>query len=68
MIAKINRAVIRHYADNGQTRAYVEWTDVRGYQGRTEGDSFALWPRGYHLGALFARARREGVQIEMESW
>lgn len=36
-IAKITRAYIRHYRDNGQTTAYVEWMDGRGVNGRTEG-------------------------------
>ena len=37
MIAKITDAYVRHYSDNGQTKAYVEWIDNRGKAGRTEG-------------------------------
>lgn len=65
-IVKITRAYVRHYTDNNQTVAYVEWIDHRGVPGRTEG---AFKPPmasgcGLHMLALFARARREGITKE----
>ena len=74
MIAKITAAYIRHYHDNGQTTAYVEWIDGRGKLGRTEGricsrtGDKSNQPAGPHLQALFARAEREGVTIELQTW
>lgn len=61
MIARITRAYVRHYADNGQTTCYVEWRDVKGRNGRTEGN-------GVHMAALLARAEREGVTVDCERW
>jgi len=55
----ITKAYIRHYSDNGQTTGYVEYGDGS----RTEGK-----PRGVHMTALFARARREGVSVTRETW
>lgn len=84
MIKRITRAYVRHYSDNGQTKAYVEWLNHKGVFGRTEGDvgpcpccgmervaSFADGRKiqlGPHMAALFARAEREGVDIEQETW
>ena len=75
-IARITKAYIRHYADNGQTTAYVDWFVNRGKPGRTEGS--ALWlredldhrhaPKGEQMRALFARAQRDGVAITREIW
>jgi hypothetical protein len=75
-IAKITKAYIRHYIDNGQTTAYVDWFDNKGKPGRTEGP--ALWlrddldarhaPDSEHMRALFARAERDGVKIERQVW
>lgn len=62
-IAKITKAYIRHYADSGQTTAYVEWVDEKGKTGRTEGK-----PSGLHMEALLNRARREGVAVEKQTW
>ena len=59
-IAKITKAYVHHYRDNGQTVAYVEWMDLRGKAGRTEGD-----PHNPHMTALFRRAQREGVLVEL---
>jgi hypothetical protein len=64
MIARINRAYVIHYSDNGQTKAYVEWTDTHGKHGRTEG----AFPCGVHMQALFDRAEREGLKIIKEHW
>lgn len=69
-ITRILSASVRHYRDNGQTTAYVEWIDARGTRGRTEGiaDEQSMMPIGAHMGALFARARHEGVTITRETW
>jgi len=82
MIAKITKAYIRHYRDNDQVTAYVEWLDGRGKAGRHEapkrrvlaGSSSAdaivplyqIW--GVHMAALLDRAERDGVTIERETW
>lgn len=63
MIVKITRAYIRHYSDNGQTVAYVEWIDDKGKSGRTEGKQ-----NGLHIRELLKRARREGLTVEREQW
>lgn len=66
MANQITRAYIRHYSDNGQTTAYVEWKGG----GRTEGpifkDNLLPWPQGTHMQALFAAAVRQGLTIERE--
>ncbi len=56
---KISKAYIRHYTDNDQFTAYVEWSDG----GRTEGQ-----PESAHMLALFARAQREGLNVTRETW
>lgn len=72
MLVSIQKAYVRHYRDNGQTTAYVEWTDSRGKTGRTEGPAEfyhgLLIPAGPHMGALFDRAIREGVTVGREVW
>ena len=75
MIAKITRAYVRTYSDNGQTKAYVEWLDHRGRSGRTEADitgrpEDAVMSECYgaHMGALMARAICHGIVIERETW
>jgi hypothetical protein len=73
MIAKITDAYVRHYSDNGQTTAYVEWIDHRGRTGRTEGAVKAkrgtlAQVYGEHMGALIARAICHGVEIRRERW
>jgi len=69
----ITRAYVRHYSDNGQTSAYVDWSDGS----RTEASLSRLdvgphhGPRftfGTHMHALFARAKREGVTPTRERW
>lgn len=62
-IAKIHAAYVRHYEDNGQTTAYVEWTDTRGTQGRTQGNLHNI-----HMAALMRRAVREGVPVTKQVW
>lgn len=64
MIAKITKAYVRTYTDNGQVTAYIEWLDQRNRSGRTEG----AYPPGEHMGALLARAKREGVPVTRERW
>ena len=74
MFAEITKAYVRHYRDNGQTTAYVEWVDHRGKTGRTEGRACSragddpTEAPGPHMQALFERARREGLTIEHETW
>jgi hypothetical protein len=63
MIVKITKAYIRTYTDSGQTKAYVEWVDRKGERGRTEGE-----PDNLHMLALLARAQREDVTVERETW
>lgn len=79
-IAKITRAYVRRYSDNGQTVAYVEWLDNRGKAGRTEGGvgpcpccgcvpvSKSGLLVNAHMDALLTRALREGVPITEETW
>lgn len=69
---KISRVYVRHYSDNGQTMAYVDWADGS----RTCGDLHyldhphrTLAPTfGAHMHALFARAKREGLRLQRETW
>ena len=63
MIARITKAYIRKYTDSGQRTAYVEFVDDQGQSCRTEGR-----PRGAHMLALLARARRENVPVRRETW
>ena len=68
-IAKITKAYVRHYSDNGQTTAYVEWLDESGHAGRTEGEADYAWgPISSHMHALFKRAEREGLTIAWQKW
>jgi hypothetical protein len=70
----ISRAYIRHYSDNRQTTAYVEWSDGS----RTEGHAHILGDKpggqgwlftcGDHMTALLRRAERDGLPIEREIW
>lgn len=45
---------ITQYRDNGQTSAWIGWSDGSSTHGK---------PDGAHMEALLARAQREGVQI-----
>ena len=72
-IARITKAYVRHYSDNGQTKAGVEWIDHNGKAGCTEGGVIAKTGTlaevyGVHMGALMARAICNGVEIEHETW
>ena len=69
-IAQVTDAYVRHYSDNGQTTAYVEWIGSDGGSGLTGGNLFPC-PHvvlGSHMTALFARANREGIAIRGETW
>lgn len=75
MITKITRVYVRHYRDNGQTTAYVEWIDRKGRPGRTEGAVQSADRRatlaetyGVHMGALIAQAVCHGVEVERQVW
>jgi hypothetical protein len=63
MIKTITKAYIRKYSDSGQVTAGVEWLDQRGKAGRTEGP-----PKNTHMQALLARAQRENVAVQRETW
>ena len=69
-IARVTDAYVRHYSDNGQTTAYVEWEGGDGRKGRTEGPLFPCSHEvlGEHMKVLFARANREGIPIRGETW
>lgn len=56
---QIKKAYIRHYSDNNQTTAYVEWADG----GRTEGS-----PSNGHMLALMLRFATLGGAITREEW
>jgi hypothetical protein len=59
----ITRAYIRHYSDNGKTTAYIEWSKGSRTEGAVHGNG-----AGLHMRDLFARAQREGIKIEHETW
>ena len=73
-MTKITRIYVRRYRDNGQTVTYVDWSDGS----RTEGaaDRVRQWRKpgyvvfdfGQHMHALLARANREGLKLEHETW
>jgi hypothetical protein len=75
----ITRIYVRRYRDNGQTVAYVDWSDGS----RTEAgimhpchhahhSGWARSPKspsfGGYMHAVFARARREGLKLQRETW
>lgn len=63
---------VRRYRDCGQVTAYCVWSDMS----RTEAPArYVDMPRydhrltfGTHMHALFARAKREGLHMERETW
>lgn len=55
---KIVAARITKYRDNGQTKAYISWSNG----GTTSGE-----PTNFHMEALLARAKRDGVKIVRET-
>jgi hypothetical protein len=65
MPVTIVKAYTRHYRDNNQLTAYVEWSDGS----RTEGPAVEpLQPEGLHMQMLFNSARRFGAPITHEAW
>lgn len=60
-IKTVTKAYVRHYSDNGQTTAYVEWQDERGTKGRTEG-------KEYDMRHLMTAARDADVPVTRETW
>lgn len=68
----IRRIYVRRYRDNGQTVAYVEWSDGS----RTESTLATFCARrgrvfrsfGEHMHALFAAAKRQGLSLQRETW
>lgn len=64
----IVKAYTRHYCDNGQTMAYVEWSDGSRTEGKAENYHGVPIPVGLHMGALFDRALRDGLMITHEVW
>ena len=63
MIASIERYVTRTYNDTGQVSAVCDWIDTTGKGGRTEGMA-----TNAHMLALRARAEREGLTLQTETW
>lgn len=64
----ITKIYTRHYRDNGQRTAYVDWSDGSRTEGAAEKYHGILIPQGGHMGALFDRALREGLTIGREVW
>lgn len=64
----IKAAILRHYRDNAQCASYIEWSNGSRTEGAAEYYHGILVPVGAHMGALFDRAIREGVQIKREKW
>lgn len=68
----ITRIYVRRYRDSGQVTAFVEWS-IGGYtKGNAEYSNHHRAPTtpsfGAHIHALFARAHREGLRLERETW
>lgn len=63
MIATIERYVTRTYTDTGQVVATCLWIDETKKPGSTSGG-----PNSTHMQALKARAIRESVEAETETW
>ncbi len=60
---EITKAYIRHYSDNGQTTAYVEWSDGSRTEGSVHGNGMGL-----HMRSLLQRAVNSGLTITKETW
>lgn len=65
---RIKRIYTRHYRDNDQSRAYVDWEGGARTEGEAKDYHGVLVPCGVHMGALFDRALCEGLTIEREVW
>lgn len=72
MTNKIKRIYTRHYRDNGQLVAYVEWADGARTEGQADRSTNPRHPTtfsfGTHMHALFNRAKREGLTMQREVW
>jgi hypothetical protein len=65
---KITRIYTRHYTDNDQSKAYVDWSNGSQTAGEVEDYHGVLIPVGTHMGALFDHGLREGLTIGREVW
>ena len=65
---QIKRVYTRHYRDNNQRTAYVEWADGSRTEGPADDYHGVLVPCGVHMGMLFDKALRDGLTIERETW
>jgi hypothetical protein len=63
MTRQITRTYLRTYSDTGQKTLYVEWSDGA----RTECEAERA-TKSEHMRALLARAQREGVNLEHQTW
>ncbi len=64
----IKRLYTRHYRDNDQLTAYVEWSDGARTEGRAELYHGVRVPVGTHMGGLFDAGLRQGLTVEHETW
>lgn len=64
----IVKAYTCHYRDNGQRKAYVEWSNGARTEGNAELYHGIMVPVGSHMGALFECALRNGLTIGKEVW
>jgi hypothetical protein len=63
MTCQITLVYLRTYSDTGQKVLYVEWSD--GSRTSCEAERAT---KSTHMQALLARAQREGIILETESW
>ena len=71
MALQFKRIYVRRYTDTGATVAYAEHdkgrTESRAI--RTASRSRGYYPAfGFHMHALFAAARGQGLRLERETW
>lgn len=70
--AAIKRISVRRYRDNRMVVAYVEWADGTRTEGQaTFGGShhrLRTGSFGLHMHSLFARAKRDGLTMQRETW
>lgn len=67
-MSAIKRIYTRHYRDNDQLMAYVDWANGTRTEGAAGDYHGVVVPLGTHMGVLFDRALREGLTIEREVW
>lgn len=65
---QIKKVYTRHYTDNGQLMAYVEWDDGSRTEGPAEDYYGVVVPIGPHMGCLFDRALACGLVVEHQTW